>query len=155
MPIHRLKEYLTTHRVEYESIPHAPAPTAQGVAAAAHISGKEIAKSVLVKLDGELAMVVLPASELIDLARLEQLTGTRAELAREHEFRDRFPDCEVGAMPPFGNLYGMEVYVGENLGEEEWIAFNAGSSRELVKLRYQDFERLVRPRLLRLALRRS
>ena len=155
MPILRIKKFLATNGVAYETIEHPPAPTAQEVAAASHVSGKQIAKTVLVKLDGELAMVVLPASELVDLEHLERLTGKRVELAHEPEFRDRFPDCELGAMPPFGNLYGLEVYVGEDLAEDEWIAFNAGSSRELIRLRFRDFARLVRPKLLPLALRRS
>jgi Ala-tRNA(Pro) deacylase len=152
MPIQRIRDYLASKGIEYETIPHPHAPTAQEVAAAAHIPGREIAKTVVVKLDGELAMVVLPATERVDLDRLERSTGRRVELAHEPEFRTRFPDCEVGAMPPFGNLYGMEVYVSADLERDAHIAFNAGSLRELVRLRYADFDRLVRPTPLPLAL---
>lgn len=154
MPAAHLKEYLAANGVEFETLLHHRAFTAQEVADAAHISGTEVAKTVLVKLDGELAMVVLPASEWVDLKLLHRITGRQVELAHESEFRDRFPDCEVGAMPPFGNLYGMDVFVSTDLTYNERIAFNAGSLRELIRIPYRDFERLVEPRVLQLALER-
>jgi Ala-tRNA(Pro) deacylase len=149
MPLNKVRTFLDTHYVPYVVISHSKAFTAQGIAAVSHISGKELAKTVIVKLDGALAMAVLPASFHIDLQSLKRAVGVRsAELATESEFRQHFPDCETGAMPPFGNLYGIPVYVDATLTEDEEIAFNAGSHRELIKLAYADFERLVQPLVL-------
>ncbi len=146
MPGSRLREFLDKEHVKYVTIGHSPAFTAQEVAASAHIPGKQLAKSVVVSIDGELALVVIPASDSIELDRLRASVGAdRVELATEDEFRDLFPDCETGAMPPFGNLYGVKVFVSQELREDEEIAFNAGSHSELVKLAYADFERLVHP----------
>ena len=108
------------------------------------------AKTVVVKLDGKMAMAVLPASYKIDFDLLRKAAKVKkVELATEGEFKDIFPECEVGDMPPFGNLYGMDVYVAESLAEDEEIAFNAGSHTELIKLTYKDFENLVRPEKLK------
>ncbi|MDP6506411.1 MAG: YbaK/EbsC family protein [Planctomycetota bacterium] len=151
MPVAKLKEYLDENDVKYVVISHSPAYTAQEVAATAHISGKEMAKTVMVKLDGKLAMAVLQAPEHVDLELLrEAADADRAQLATEDEFKDSFPGCEPGGMPPFGNLYGMDVYVGEALAEDEEIAFNAGSHSELIRLAYSDFERLVKPRIVQI-----
>jgi Ala-tRNA(Pro) deacylase len=150
MPIKKLREFLDSKQVKYVSIAHSMAYTAQEIAAASHIPGKELAKTVMIKLDGKMAMAVLPASYKVDFDLLKSASGaSRAELAGEAEFKDMFPECEVGAMPPFGNLYGMEVYVAETLAEDEEIAFNAGSHTELIKLKYKDFEDLVKPRKLK------
>jgi Ala-tRNA(Pro) deacylase len=152
MPARKLKEYLDSQSVKYESIPHSTAYTAQGIAALTHIPGRELAKTVVVKIDDALAMAVLQASSHADLSLLR--AGTRAEtigLAHESEFKDRFADCDIGAMPPFGNLYGMPVFVEESLTKDEEIAFNAGSHNELIRLSYADFERLVRPTVLKFA----
>ena len=128
------------------SISHSPAFTAQEIAASAHIPGKELAKTVMVKLDGTMAMAVLPASLAVDFDLLKAAAGAKkAELAGEAEFLDLFPECEAGAMPPFGNLYDMAVYADEGLAEDEQIAFNAGSHKELVRLAYADFARVVEP----------
>ena len=149
MPVKKLKEFLVDHGVRHVTITHSPAFTAQEIAASAHVAGKEMAKTVMVKLDDTMAMVVLPALERIDLYRLAELTGVAtAALATEDDFKDLFPDCELGAMPPFGNLYGMKVYASRTLSEDEDIAFNAGNHRELVRLAYVDFERLVNPDVL-------
>ena len=149
MPLSKLKGFLDSHHVKYVGISHSKAFTAQGIAAIAHISGRELAKTVVVKLDGDLAMAVLPASYQVDLEALRRLTGVlTAELATEHEFKRHFPDCETGAMPPFGNLYGIPVYVDETLTEDREIAFNAGSHYELIKMAYADFERLVKPEVM-------
>jgi len=154
MPAKKLREFLDDHGVKYVSIRHSPAFTAHEIAASAHIRGKNLAKTVIVKLDGELALVVLPASGRIDFDLLPRLSGARrAELATEEEFRSRFPDCEVGAMPPFGNLYGLKTFVADDLTEDEEIAFNAGSHTELVRVKYHDFEQLVRPKVLAFARR--
>lgn len=148
MPVKTLKEFLDRNKVKYTTINHSTAYTAQEIAAAAHVPGKELAKTVVVKIDGKMALAVLPASRRIDFARLQQLAGAKkVELAPEQEFKELFPECEVGAMPPFGNLYGMEVYVAQELAEDEQIAFNAGSHTQLIKLAYKDFERLVQPKI--------
>jgi Ala-tRNA(Pro) deacylase len=116
------------------------------VAALAHVPGKELAKTVMVKVDGRMSMAVLPASHNVDVYLLKELSGAEeVHLASEEQFKDLFPDCEVGAMPPFGNLYEMPVYVSNSLAEDADIAFNAGSHRELIRLHYADFERLVKP----------
>lgn len=152
MPMRKLREFLDSHAVRYFVLSHSPAYTAQEIAAAAHVPGKELAKTVMVSIEGILAMVVLPASRQLDFERLRELTGTRdVELAGEKEFAGLFPDCEIGAMPPFGNLYGMDVYVAEELEDDEEIAFNAGSHNELVRLSYSDYKRLVHPKVARLA----
>jgi len=114
-----------------------------------HISGKEIAKTVIIKIEGRMTMFVLPASYKIDFEHLKEAIGAeRAELATEQEFKDMFPDCELGAMPPFGNLYCMDVYVARVLKEDDEIAFNAGNHRELIKMKFSDFEKLVQPKML-------
>ncbi|HEY7683650.1 MAG TPA: YbaK/EbsC family protein [Gemmatimonadales bacterium] len=149
MSLQKLRDFLDAEKVKYVTITHSPAFTAQEIAAAAHIPGKEMAKTVMVKVDREMAMVVLPASMKVDFNRLLDATGAQeVELAREREFRDLFPDCELGAMPPFGNLFGLRTFVAEELTEDEEIAFNAGSTTEVIKLAYRDFERLVKPRVL-------
>ena len=146
MPDKRLKEYLDNNNVKYVTITHSVAYTAQEIAASAHVPGKELAKTVMVKINGDMAMAVVPASYNVAFSQLQDILGTdNLELATEEEFMDMFPGCNVGAMPPFGNLYGMEVYVASPLTEDEEITFNAGTHRELVKLAYQDFERLVKP----------
>ncbi len=149
MALQKLKEFLDRNEVKYVTITHSPTYTAQEIAASAHISGKLVAKTVIVKLDGRLAMAVLPADRMVVLDDLREITGSEnVQFAHEDEFRHIFPDCEVGAMPPFGNLYGMEVYVAERLTRDEEIAFNAGSHTELIKMDFRDFERLVRPKVM-------
>jgi Ala-tRNA(Pro) deacylase len=152
MPVSRLKEFLDSNDVRYVTISHSPAYTAQGIAASAHIKGMELAKTVMVKIAGEMAMAVLPAPLKVDFDLLKAAAGTDdVELATEEEFQSMFPGCEVGAMPPFGNLYGMPVFVAESLAEDEEIAFNAGSHTELIKLSYEDYESLVQPKMARFA----
>ncbi len=147
MPSNRLREYLDTNKVKYVVIVHSASYTAQEIAASAHISGDEMAKTVILKLDGKFAMVVLPASHKVDLDRCKSIIGAKSvELALEEEFKYRFPECEIGAMPPFGNLYEMDTFVAEQLGKNEFIAFNAGNHRELIKTKYDEFERLVQPK---------
>ncbi|MFP4623191.1 MAG: aminoacyl-tRNA deacylase [Gemmatimonadota bacterium] len=145
MPLAKLKEYLDAHGVAYETIPHSQAFTTQEAAAAAHIPGKEVAKTVMVKIGGRMAMVVLPAPDHVSLDRMREVVGEPVELATEDEFRSIFPNCEPGAMPPFGNLWDLQVFVDRRLREDERIAFTAGTHQELVRLAYGDFERLVEP----------
>ena len=154
MPLAKLRDFLDKEKVKYVTISHSTAYTAQDIAASAHIPGKELAKTVMVKIDGRMAMVILPASYRVDFDLLRQASGaTLVEMATEDEFKDLFPGCNVGAMPPFGNLYGIPVFVAKSLAEDEEIAFNAGSHSELIKLRYEDFERLVKPTVARLSLK--
>ena len=146
MPLSKLREFLDSHQIKYLVISHSLAYTAQGVAALAHVSGKKLAKTVIVKIDGVLAMVVVPASLHVDLELLKKLTGAQTvELASEREFKGAFPDCETGAMPPYGNLYDMPVYADESLAEYEEITFSAGTHRELVRMSWKDMVRLVSP----------
>lgn len=150
MPVKKLIEFLDENHVRYVTIRHSSAYTSQQVAAKAHISGKEVAKTVMIKIDDKMAMAVLPASFNVNFDNLREIFGTRnVVLATEYEFKNRFPDCELGAMPPFGNLYDMEVYVAEPLTEDKEIAFNAGTHTELVRLSYEDYERLVKPRIFK------
>ena len=153
MPIRKLREFLDSHAVRYFVVSHSPAYTAQEIAAAAHVPGKELAKTVMVTLDGKMAMVVLPASRQLDFVLLRKQTEAReVELASEKEFADLFPECEIGAMPPFGNLYGMDVYVSEELEDDDEIAFNAGAHTELLRLSYENYKRLVHPKVAKLSL---
>lgn len=152
MPLSRLKEFLDNHQVKYVTISHSLAYTAQGIAALTHIPGKELAKTVVVKIDNAMAMAVLPASSHLDIELLRNASGaTTVLIATEGEFQDKFPDCETGAMPPFGNLYGMKVFADEVLTRDAEIAFNAGSHRELVRLAWDDFVQLVQPKIVPLA----
>ena len=149
MPVKALKKFLDSCNIKYTVVTHSPAYTAQEVAQSAHIKGHSLAKVVIVKLDGEMAMAVVPADTKVVLQDLRELTGhDNVQLASEGEFKTRFPDCEPGAMPPFGNLYSMDVFVAESLTRNEVIAFNAGSHMEVIQLAYADFERLAHPKVL-------
>jgi Ala-tRNA(Pro) deacylase len=149
MPVRKLKDFLDAHHIRYVTIKHSTAYTAQEIASIAHISGQELAKTVIVKLDGHMAMAVLPASYQVDLDALKAAGGAKlAVLANESEFRGTFPECETGAMPPFGNLYGLPVFVDETLTRDREIAFNAGSHHELIRLAYADFAKLVKPKVV-------
>ena len=148
MPARKLKEFLDKHKVKYVTLSHSTAYTASEIAALAHVKGRNMAKSVVVKLDGKLALAVLPAKYQIDLRRLREATGAKsADLAREEEFAGRFPGCETGAMPPFGNLYDLPVYADESLTRDEEIFFNACSHTELMQVAYDDFQKLVGPQV--------
>ncbi|MGH2707039.1 MAG: aminoacyl-tRNA deacylase [Gemmatimonadales bacterium] len=152
MPVQRLKDFLDEHQIKYVVISHSRAFTTQEIVAATHIPGKELAKTVIVEIDGRMAMAVLPGLQKVDLDLLRDAVGAeRVTLAKEAAFKDRFPECDLGAMPPFGNLYGMPVYVADGLTEDEEIAFNAGSHDQLVRMSYRDFERLVQPEVMRFA----
>ena len=156
MPAKKLMEFLDSHQVKYVCITHSTAYTAQEVAALAHIRGRDMAKTVIVKLDGKVAMAVLPASKQVDLSLLKAVAGAEtAALATEAEFRGKFPECETGAMPPFGNLYGVPVFVEESLTKDKEISFNAGTHNELMRISYSDFERLVQPTVTRFSSARA
>lgn len=146
MAVAKLKSFLDDHHVKYVVISHSKAFTAQEVAHAAHVPGKELAKTVVVRADNRLGMAVLAASRHIDMHRLSSgLDGAAVTLATEEEFKARFPNCETGAMPPFGNLYDMPVWVDTRLAQDREIAFSAGSHSEVVRMAYADFARLVKP----------
>ena len=144
----RLKEFLDSHKVKYVTLTHSTAYTAQEIASLVQIRGEEFAKTVIVRIDGAMVMAVLPASYHVDLPLLKAAAqGKKIALASETDFRDRFPECETGAMPPFGQLYGMPVFVDESLTRDKEIAFNAGTHHELIRLSYEDFARLVQPKV--------
>ncbi|HSD50373.1 MAG TPA: YbaK/EbsC family protein [Candidatus Methylomirabilis sp.] len=146
--VKRVQEFLDANGVKYEVTPHHVAYTSQEIAAASHISGKAMAKVVMVKRGDALVMTVLPAACKVGTDRLEKILGaSRIAIAREQEFAGLFPDCDTGAMPPFGNLYGLEVYVDEELANSPTIVFQAGNHRELVTMSYTDFARLVQPKV--------
>lgn len=156
MPVRRLREFLDREGIRYLVISHSAAYTAQQIAAMTHVPGREMAKTVMVRIDGRLEMVVLPASQMVDFVRLGEITGAKqVEKAREAEFASQFPDAEPGAMPPFGNLYGMPVWMDETLAEDEEIAFSAGTHTEVIRMRVDDYRRLVKPRLAPLSKMRS
>jgi Ala-tRNA(Pro) deacylase len=152
MALERLMGYLDTNGIRYVVITHSPAYTAQGIAGLAHIPGRELAKTVIVNLDGKLAMAVLPANFHVDLSLLKRAAGAGSvSLATEDDFANVFPQCETGAMPPFGNLYGIAVFADDSLEKDKEIAFNAGTHRELVRMAWQDFKRLAQPNIVRIA----
>jgi Ala-tRNA(Pro) deacylase len=142
----RMEEYLVDSGVEFEVIDHPPAFTAQEEAAASHVPGRQWAKTVEVLLDGRPAICAVPATRRVDLEKLRAAAGARhAKLAVEGELAGLFPDCDLGAMPPFGNLYGQTTFVDEALRESERIAFHAGDHTSAIEIAYSEFERLVEP----------
>jgi len=152
----RLREYLEKEKVPYQREFHRTAYTAQEVAAEEHIPGKMVAKTVVVKADDRFVMAVSPATVRTDLAKLKAALGAKeVRLASELEFTGLFPDCEVGAMPPFGNLYGVPVYVEASLTKDKEIVFNAGTHEDTIRMKYADFERLVLPKVFEFALGRA
>lgn len=156
MPTARLKEFLDSHDVKYVTLEHSKAFTAAEIAALAHVPGREMAKTVMVDVDGHMAMAVLPASLRVSFDQLRAAIGAQTVvLSNERDFVERFPGCEVGAMPPFGNLYGMEVYVADSLARQEEIAFNAGTHTEVIRMAWADYERLVQPMVMDFAVARS
>lgn len=149
MPIKSIKEFMDNHHVKYVSMSHSPAFTSQEIAAAAHVSGRDLAKTVVVKMDGKFALVVVPANHHVNFAKLRDEIGAKqVDLASESEFKDKFAGCEVGAMPPFGPLFDMPVYLAETLTHHDHMVFNAGSHSELVRVTEKDFERMVHPEVV-------
>lgn len=148
MPNKRIRDFLDDHGIRYDTIPHVKTYTAQRTAQSVHMPGGEVAKTVIVKIDGRLAMAVVPATEGVDLSHLKRVSGAKhVELASETEFERAFPECDLGAMPPFGNLYGMDTWVDLHVSRSDEIAFNAGTHTELIRMRYRDFERVVKPKV--------
>ncbi len=157
MPIStKLRNYLDDNNVKYITITHSKAYTAQEIAAAIHCPGKELAKSIMVKVNDQFVMIVLSASEKIDFDLLKKLFNQETvELATESEFKSLFPECEIGAMPVFGNIYGVDVYATENIAKDEEIFFNAGSHTIAIKLDTKYFLELVQPQIVKVALTRE
>jgi Ala-tRNA(Pro) deacylase len=145
----KIKEYLDSQKVRYVSIAHSPAYTAQEIAASAHVKGQELAKTVIVNLDGKMVMCVLPASHFVDFPLLKKRTGAReAALVPEQDYKEVFPDCQPGSQPPLGTLYNIPVLVSISLAQDKEIAFNACSFSELIRLSFDDYKRLVNPTIM-------
>ena len=150
MPCQKLLQFLNDNAIDYSYHEHPKAYAAEDVAHKAGVSEREFAKTVMVKLDGLMAMAVLPASFKVNFNLLREAAGAQTvSLALEREFAARFPDCELGAMPPFGNLYGLKVYADGSLATTADIAFNAGTHREVISMSWDDFETLVGPQVVR------
>jgi Ala-tRNA(Pro) deacylase len=147
----RLEAYLREKQVPFEVRHHPRAITAQEVAASEHVPGKMLAKTVMVLADGKMVMLALPAPYQVDMDKAGKVLGVEVRLAHEEEFESTFPDCEVGAMPPFGNLYEVPVYVEAALAEDETIVFRAGTHTDTMSVSYADFERLVEPTIAEFA----
>ncbi len=145
----KIKKFLDSNNIDYSTINHPVAYSAQMVAHSAHIPGKEIAKTVIVKVNGKMTMVVTTANQKVNMSMLKNIFSSKdIELARESEFINKFPDCEPGAMPPFGCIYNMDEIVSEELTKDDEIVFNAGTHTELIKMKFSDFEKLTKPRIL-------
>ena len=150
----RVREYLETNQVPYTHCTHRLAYTAQEVAAAQHVPGREMAKTIVVAAEGRYVLIVLPAVMKLDMKALrEELPFKHIQLATEKEFSTLFPDSEIGAMVPFGNLYDLAVYADKSLTSNEEIVFNAGTHIDTIRMKYRDFERLVKPNVVSAATR--
>ena len=149
MPTKKLKEFLTQNKIHYLSIAHPVAYATREISHVSHVSEQSLAKTVIINAGNRRVMIVVPSNEAINFESLKKaLHETSVGLVPENEFSKLFPDCELGAMPPFGNLYNMDVYVEKNLTKNKDIAFNAGSHTEVIKMSYQDFEKLVHPMVI-------
>lgn len=147
--LQKLLAYLDEKQVQYTHHAHPTAYTAREVASVEHVPAQTIAKTVVYFSENGYGIVVLPGDSMVDLHALRESLGvSRLRLATESELGDLFPDCELGAMPPFGNLRDLPVYVDGRLPAEETITFNAGTHRDVVQMKYADFDRLVRPAVL-------
>jgi Ala-tRNA(Pro) deacylase len=146
----RLREFLDSHRVKYVVVSHSQAFTAQEVAQQMHVPGREMAKSVVLKTPAGLALAVVRAPDRVDMQMASAALGAKAQLAGEQDFGDAFSDCELGAMPPFGSLYGVPTLADESLAKDPEIVFNAGTHTEAVRMAFADFARLEKPKVARL-----
>jgi Ala-tRNA(Pro) deacylase len=149
----RLIECLDENKAPYEVLHHPEAVTAQRIAQAEHVKGRHHAKVVIVKSGDEYLMMVLPADHHIDLEKVEKAVGKVASLGQEQEFKSLFPDCVIGAMPPFGNLYGLPTYVDQSLTDQDYIVFEAGTHTDAIKMSYRDYEKIVEPKVNDLAIK--
>ena len=145
----KIKKYLDENNIKYVCIKHSEAYTSEEIAECSHIPGDVMAKTVIFEIDGKHAMAVVPSTYHVDFTILEKELGAkRISLATEESFKNKFPDCEPGAMTPFGNLYNMNVYVSKSLLNDEMIFFNAGTHRDLIGVKFLDFWNMVKPELL-------
>jgi Ala-tRNA(Pro) deacylase len=149
----RLIDCLNQNKVQYEILHHPEAVTAQRIAQAEHVKGRHHAKVVMLKAGDQRLMTVLPADHQIDLEKVEKAVGKPASLDKEDEFQSLFPDCAIGAMPPFGNLYNLPTYVDKHLAEQDYIVFEAGTHADAIKMSYRDYEKIVKPKLEDLAVK--
>jgi Ala-tRNA(Pro) deacylase len=149
----QLIDCLNESKVHYEILHHPEAVTAQRIAQAEHVKGRHHAKVVMIKSGGERLMAVLPADHQIDLEKVGKVIGKSASLDSEKEFKSLFPDCAIGAMPPFGNLYGLPTYVDKSLAAQDYIVFEAGTHSDAIKLSYRDYEKIVKPQVEDLAIK--
>lgn len=149
----RLIDCLNENKVRYEILHHPEAVTAQRIAQAEHVKGRHHAKVVMIKSGEQHLIAVLPADHQIDLEKVGKAIGKPASLDREEEFKSLFPDCATGAMPPFGNLYGLQTYVDKNIAEQDYIVFEAGTHTDAIKMSYRDYEKIVKPQIADLAIK--
>jgi len=149
----RLIDCLNENQVRYEILHHPEAVTAQRIAQAEHVKGRHHAKVVMIKSGEQHLMMVLPADHQIDLEKAEKAIGKGVSLDKEKEFKALFGDCAIGAMPPFGNLYGLPTYVDKNLAEQDYIVFEAGTHTDAIKMSYSDYEKIVKPKVAELAIK--
>jgi Ala-tRNA(Pro) deacylase len=149
----QLIDCLDGNKVSYEVLHHPEAVTAQRIAQAEHVKGRHHAKVVMVKSGDQHLMMVMPADHQIDLEKVEKAIGKAVSLDNEQEFKTLFSDCAIGAMPPFGNLYGLPTYVEESLAEQDYIVFEAGTHTDAIKMSYRDYEKIVKPKVNDLAIK--
>jgi Ala-tRNA(Pro) deacylase len=149
----QLIDCLDGNRVSYEILQHPEAVTAQRIAQAEHVKGRHHAKVVMVKSGDQHLMMVLPADHQIDLEKVEKAIGKAVSLDNEQEFKTLFSDCAIGAMPPFGNLYGLPTYVEQSLAEQDYIVFEAGTHTDAIKMSYRDYDKIVKPKVNDLAIK--
>ena len=149
----QLIDCLNQNKVHYEILHHPEAVTAQRIAQAEHVKGGHHAKVVMVKSGAQHLMMVLPADHQIDLQKVEKALSEIVSLDKEQEFKSLFPDCAIGAMPPFGNLYGLQTYVDKHLAEQDYIVFEAGTHTDAIKMSYLDYEKIVKPQVEDLAIK--
>ncbi len=149
----RLIDCLNDSKVQYEILHHPEAVTAQRIAQAEHVKGRHHAKIVMIKSGDQHLMMVLPADHQIDLEKVQKAIGKPVSLDKEQEFKSIFPDCAIGAMPPFGSLYGVPTYVDKNLAEQDYIVFEAGTHTDAIKMSYRDYEKIVKPEVADLAIK--
>ena len=149
----RLIDCLEQNTVRYELLKHPEAVTAQRLAQAEHVKGRHHAKVVMLKAGDQHVMAAIPADHQIDLEKAGSVIGQSASLDRENEFKPLFPDCAVGAMPPLGNLYGVQTFVDKRLAEQDYIVFEAGTHSDAIKMSYRDYEKIAQPRVADLAVK--
>ena len=146
--IPRLRELLDRHGARYQILEHSRVYTARETARAIHVPGRELAKVVVIRHGGGLSLAVLSAQSRVDLERLSAALHDPVVLAPEAEIAAAIPDCEIGAMPPFGSLYGLKTYLDESLTHDRHVTFNAGTHVEAIRMPLEDYRRVAAPIVL-------